>query len=160
MVYKRLKIGQYISFNERNTITGYGAFKMSNNGSESVPRKAKKPCMKSGCSKLVQSPNKYCEEHKIIDDTSKQNRNKYYDKTIRNGRDKQYTVFYKSTEWDKARLQALVRDKYLCQHCLKEKRLTLADMVHHKISIKENFAKRLELSNLVSLCNVCHNKIH
>ncbi|WP_250540588.1 HNH endonuclease, partial [Bacillus subtilis] len=26
--------------------------------------------------------------------------------------------------------------------------------------VKEDWAKRLDLDNLVSLCNACHNKVH
>ncbi|PAE58568.1 HNH endonuclease, partial [Bacillus licheniformis] len=35
-----------------------------------------------------------------------------------------------------------------------------ADMVHHIVEVKQDWSKRLDLSNLESLCNACHNKVH
>ncbi|TWK49239.1 hypothetical protein CHCC20347_1522 [Bacillus paralicheniformis] len=33
-------------------------------------------------------------------------------------------------------------------------------MVHHIVEVKQDWSKRLDLSNLESLCNACHNKVH
>ncbi|MBQ7232365.1 MAG: HNH endonuclease [Bacillales bacterium] len=62
--------------------------------------------------------------------------------------------------WDKCRRLALERDSYLCQDCLKQNILTPADMVHHIKELKDYPHLSLTLSNLVSLCNGCHNKKH
>ncbi len=82
-------------------------------------------------------------------------RHKLYDKYKR---DKDSTAFYKSKPWCIKRREALIRDKGLCQHCLKAKRIKQAEMVDHIIPIKEDWSLRLTLSNLQSLCNACHNK--
>lgn len=83
--------------------------------------------------------------------------NRYYDKHKRNKESKQ---FYESTAWKKCRKLALIRDKYLCQDCLGNKRITKATMVHHVIELKDDRSKGLELDNLRSLCNSCHEKHH
>jgi 5-methylcytosine-specific restriction enzyme A len=85
------------------------------------------------------------------------NNNQYYDKYKR---DKKSREFYTSTAWKKCRLLVLSRDNHLCQDCLKEKRLTAADMVHHIVEYRDNPSKGLELDNLISLCNPCHNTRH
>lgn len=81
-------------------------------------------------------------------------RHKLYDKHIR---DKDASSFYSSSAWQKVREQALIRDKGLCQLCLKKKKITLADMVDHIIPIKVMWEYRLDLDNLQSLCNHCHS---
>ena len=120
-----------------------------------MPIKPKKPCAKLGCPNLTDGH--YCEKHKAEAEKRKAETNKFYDKHIR---DKQAEMFYKSKAWVAARQQALIRDNYLCQECLKRGRITRADTVHHKIELKEDWSKRLQLGNLVSLCAECHNRIH
>lgn len=85
------------------------------------------------------------------------NQNQYYDKFKRNKESKQ---FYDSPAWKKCRKLALTRDNYLCLDCLEHKRITKADMVHHIIEIKDDRTKALDVDNLRSLCNTCHEKHH
>lgn len=74
--------------------------------------------------------------------------------------------FYKSAAWRRARRAALIRDMYLCQDCMAARmrgemiRPRMATVVHHIRPIDQCPALRLELSNLVSLCESCHNKRH
>lgn len=82
---------------------------------------------------------------------------RYYDKYKR---DKKTKEFYESIAWKKCRELALIRDNYLCQSCLKEKRIRKADMVHHIIELKDDWSKALDLSNLISWCNSCHSRHH
>ncbi|MBY3623723.1 HNH endonuclease [Acinetobacter sp. CUI P1] len=89
--------------------------------------------------------------------SSRRDQNRYYDRYKRNKGSK---AFYRSTAWETARVQALIRDNYLCQHCIKRKRLTPADMVHHIKPLSDYPDLALVLENLLSLCNSCHNKEH
>lgn len=68
--------------------------------------------------------------------------------------------FYLSTAWRKCRAAVLARDNYLCQRCLTKNRLTSAEMVHHIMPLEEYPERALEMDNLVSLCNICHSKVH
>ncbi|WP_399533503.1 HNH endonuclease [Gemella sp.] len=34
-----------------------------------------------------------------------------------------------------------------------------ANLVHHKVEVRTDWSKRLEMSNLESVCRNCHNKI-
>nr|WP_319946918.1 HNH endonuclease signature motif containing protein [Paenibacillus caseinilyticus] len=68
--------------------------------------------------------------------------------------------FYKSSAWLSTRQAALIWDNHSCQYCLQEQRLTPAVMVHHIKEVRKAWALRLQLDNLVSLCDACHNRIH
>ena len=85
----------------------------------------------------------------------KKDRHRLYDE---HRRDKRAEAFYKSKEWNRIRLQALVRDHFLCQECLKHRRITKAVIVDHRIPISVDWSLRLSLDNLQSLCQSCHNK--
>ena len=74
--------------------------------------------------------------------------------------------FYHTEAWRRARLAALERDHWLCQDHLAQQqagariRVPTATVVHH-IKPREQYPElSLELSNLVSLCEACHNKRH
>ena len=64
--------------------------------------------------------------------------------------------FYLKPAWRKIRLLALQRDHYLCQECLRQKRITQATEVHHLVPLEDDPSLGLELSNLQSLCWNCH----
>lgn len=113
-----------------------------------MPSKPKKPCAYPRCPELTTQ--RYC-------DTHNKNATRYYDRVQRDTRS---TTFYNSTAWQTVRRQALLRDNNLCQQCFKEGILKPADMVHHKVEVKDNWELRLDIDNLVSLCNACHNKVH
>lgn len=112
-------------------------------------------CLKMGCNNLVKPPEKYCNQHKHIEEKKKKERNKFYDRYKRNSQAK---AFYNSNEWKIARRFILNRDAHLCQECLKQGRITKADTVHHIIELNQDWSKRLEITNLESICRKCHNK--
>lgn len=112
--------------------------------------RALKPCKSPGCPQLTRDPKGYCVDH--IQTAS--NHSDYK----RNRTDRREQLFYASTIWLKTRSMALRRDHGLCQHCLRDGEVKVADMVHHAISIKADWSLRLVLSNLLSLCNRCHQR--
>lgn len=112
----------------------------------------KKRCNKVGCRELIERTEGYCEEHKGIVD-------KEYN-TYKNRYDKEYVSFYRSTSWRKKRKQALVRDNWICKDCEAEGIISIAEEVHHIVETKDDWSKRLDLDNVISLCKRCHNKRH
>lgn len=106
------------------------------------------PCKYPLCPSLTREG--YCSIHIR---NAQENANEQYNQ-IRN---KDLIAFYKSKEWKKARLVALARDNHLCVHCLRNGLHTLAKHVDHIVEIRDDFALRLTLSNLQSLCIPCHN---
>src|SRR5690625_565487 len=118
-------------------------------------QKSLRPSNQIGCNNLTKI--KYCEQHKKQNVNEKKESNNSYDKYIRS---KGTNTFYQSSAWKRLRSMAIARDDYLCQSCLQNRTIQRAQVVHHIIEIKDDWSKRLELSNLESLCHSCHNKIH
>lgn len=110
-----------------------------------------RPCKSAVCSNLTNE--RYCKDHQPIVKEQNKERHRHYDKYQR---DQEAASFYKSREWERAREQALIRDHGICQHCLKDKQITMAEMVDHVIPIKIAWHLRIYLPNLQSLCNQCH----
>lgn len=113
-----------------------------------MAKKPLRPCNKTGCRSLTE--NRYCKEHEYLHAENHRKYNRFI-------RDKKTDSFYKSKSWVLTRQQVLIRDNGLCQHCLTNKKITLAEMVDHVVPIKVRWDLRLTLSNLQSLCNACHN---
>lgn len=120
-----------------------------------MPQRPLRQCHKIGCTNLTRE--KYCDDHKHLYQEETRQWNKYYD-TYK--RDQEAKAFYNSKEWQRMRRKALVRDRYLCQPCLRHKRITPADIVHHIVPIKDDWSKRLDINNLESICFSCHNSLH
>lgn len=79
---------------------------------------------------------------------------------------KESAPFYHTAAWKRARAAALSRDGGMCQDCMDRFRAGWgirphrAEMVHHIIPLEERPDLALNIDNLRSLCNECHNKKH
>jgi len=113
-----------------------------------MPSKPLKPCRKTGCRNLTSGA--YCPLHSG-------RRQKDYDKRKRDANGKR---FYNSAAWAACRETAMMRDGYVCRVCFAEGRLTQATTCHHLKPLKECPDRALNLDNLVSVCETCHNKAH
>lgn len=109
------------------------------------------------CGKKISIGEKYCNECNIKVEQSKRDSNKHYDKHIRN---KRSTEFYHSKEW--INLRVFVLDKYkgidLYAYYI-ENEIKVADTVHHIEEIKDNWSRRLDISNLMPVSSSSHNTI-
>lgn len=109
-----------------------------------MPKKPKRPCSYPGCPELVEG--RFCKKH----ETQEQRR---YERYERNPKTKRR---YGRT-WKR------IHDRYihlhpLCEECLKEKKATPAEQVHHILPLSEGGSNRED--NLMALCKSCHSKIH
>lgn len=109
-----------------------------------MPRKPKRGCAYPGCPKLTDG--QYCEEHRKLMES-------------------RYNKYERSPDVHKkyGRAWKRIRDRYaaehpLCEMCLKEGRLTPVEEVHHIIPVSQGGTH--DRSNLMSLCQSCHTKIH
>ena len=118
----------------------------------------KKICLGSRCNNLVEMKDRYCPSCAKGKAIEKQEHNKKYDQLVR---DPKIVKFYHSRPWKITREYILVRDNFLCQHCLKmdPPQITSAELVHHIIELKEDWSMRIATTNLVSVCKACHNAI-
>lgn len=111
-----------------------------------MPRKPRRGCAYRGCPRLAVEGGQYCEEHQRL-------------------ASQQYNKHTRSPDTNKkyGRAWKRIRDRYaaahpLCEMCLKEGRLTPVEEVHHILPISQGGDHRE--SNLMSLCQSCHTKIH
>ena len=85
-----------------------------------------------------------------------------YRKPRNNTRDSKADKFRKTKAWINKSIEIRTRDKYLCQVCINNLYNTINTYnydkleVHHIISIKEDYDKRLDNDNLITLCNYHH----
>lgn len=121
-------------------------FSYANKGGESMPTKPKRPCRMTGCPNLADDGELYCSANK---------------KTA----DYEYNHYRRDSETNKryGRAWKRIRDRYaaahpLCERCLKEGRYTPVEEVHHILPISQGGDHRE--SNLMSLCQSCHTKMH
>lgn len=70
--------------------------------------------------------------------------------------------FRKSKQWTNKSIEIRQRDKYLCQVCIRNLYNTVSKYnfnkleVHHITPINEDYTKRLDNENLITLCNYHH----
>lgn len=80
--------------------------------------------------------------------------------------DKEVKPFYRTAAWRRVRQLALIRDGAMCCECMRRMRdgsgtrVRRATMVHHIIPIDQRPDLALDLDNLESLCDSCHNREH
>ena len=82
-------------------------------------------------------------------------------KRIKKG-NKQSDAFRKTKAWTNKSIEIRKRDRYLCQMCLRNLYNTLDFLnfkmvdVHHITSLEEDYNRRLDNDNLISLCRYHH----
>ena len=111
-----------------------------------MPRSPARGCAYCMCSKRAVQGEQYCEEHlKLVT--------------------KQYDSFTRSPDHHRkyGRAWKRIRDRYVrshpvCERCLAEGRITPVEEVHHIVPVSKG-GLHVD-SNLMSLCQSCHTKIH
>lgn len=116
-----------------------------------MPSMPLKFCKHPSCSELTSTG--YCPEHQVQHDREQADANRKYNRDRGSSRVRGY-----NNQWERVRAIKLQLNP-LCEMCDKQGLTVRAEMVHHVKPIDEGGA-RLELSNLMSLCNACHEKIH
>ena len=121
-----------------------GGFLYAHEEVRQMPRKPKRPCSFPGCPKLTDG--RFCEEH------GKQENRRYekYD------RDPAVRRRY-GRAWKRIRDRYAVKHPF-CEECYKKGLLHPVEEVHHKLPLAEGGTH--DESNLVSLCQSCHARIH
>lgn len=116
-----------------------------------------KYCNRNGCNKLVPQGVRYCEKHTITKTVENKERHKEYDAHCRNQTAK---AFYNSAEWRIARARALARDINIDIYLyVREGRVVPADTVHHIVELTEDYSKRCDIDNLISISEPTHSMI-
>ena len=103
--------------------------------------------------RLVSVSKKYCE----VCEAKSNYRHKEY---IKYRKDIREQSFYSSDPWRLKREKIKDKDNGCCLLCLNEHKSKSMDTVHHIIELKEDWNKRFEEDNLISLCESCHQVVH
>ena len=129
------------------------------------------------CQRIIEYPNRYCNECKLKVDKEIENRQKKYNKKYDKKRDAKLVKFRKSKEWIQLK-EKYLQDlqikygnpeyAYKCEDCIEENKkdsnyiIKLAEEVHHLefIETPEGWERRLDYYNLRALCHEHHNKRH
>ncbi|HDR7324514.1 TPA: HNH endonuclease [Bacillus toyonensis] len=109
------------------------------------------------CGKIVLMEQRICDECNVFADEKRKQRHRDY-KAKRKDTDNQ--KFYTSKPWRVTRARIKDRDNGLCQLCWSENKVKPMNTVHHIIPLEENERLALIRSNLISLCEKCHQKVH
>ncbi len=116
-----------------------------------------KYCNRTGCNRLVAQGIRYCEAHTVGRTAENRQRHKEYDAHCRNQAAKD---FYNSAEWKAARARALSRDAGIDIYLyIVEGRVAPADTVHHIVELSEDFSKRCDMGNLISISEATHSMV-
>lgn len=84
------------------------------------------------------------------------------DKRYREEKNSPQDKFRKTYRWTKKAKEIKERDHYLCQVCIRDKYNTIYTYnynkleVHHIIPLSEDYSKRLDNDNLITLCDYHH----
>lgn len=119
------------------------------------------------CQKVIQAPNRYCNNCKEIIDKQVEQIKKENNSRYNRQRDKKYIQFYNSKAW-RTLSKYYLNKHYFCEECQreaeqnKEYTIQLAEEVHHKepIQTEMGWIRRLDESNLISLCHLHHDIAH
>ncbi len=67
--------------------------------------------------------------------------------------------FRSSTQWTRKAIEIKERDNYLCQVCLSKGKLNCTELeTHHIIPLEEDYERRLDNDNLITLCHRHHEQ--
>lgn len=111
------------------------------------------------CGKIIPQDISMCSEC----EAKFNNRKKQGYKDYKNKRTdiKEQKFYSKSNhEWNLTRAAVINRDEGLCILCDSNNKEGYAEEVHHIIELKEDWSRRLDMTNLVSLCKRCHYYTH
>ena len=116
-----------------------------------------KYCNRTGCHKLVPYGVRYCDAHTIDRAMENHARHKEYDAHCR---DQKAKKFYNSSEWRAIRQKVLARDAGIDIYLyIVEGRIVPADTVHHIVELSEDYTRRLDMDNLISVSDGTHSMI-
>ena len=116
-----------------------------------------KYCNRNGCNRLIPQGVAYCKEHTVTQTEKNRERHKEYDAHCRDQKSK---AFYNGAEWKTARAAVLSRDCGIDIYLyIMEGAIVPADMVHHIIELKEDYSKRCDIDNLISVSERTHKTV-
>lgn len=117
-----------------------------------------KQCSWHGCTRIVKEYIKYCDYHQSLYEREEKERYKEY--RLRRA-DKKEQDFYNSKEWKRISdgIKAMQDGIDIFSYYILNKTQS-AQTCHHIVELKEDWARRLDIDNLIGLTESNHQKIH
>ena len=136
-------------------------------------------CNAAGCREVIPVGTYYCKKHAYLQKEyeekrkhwqqdhykgmNKEQRHEYNKKVYKQRMEASakaphdYNRFYKTSKWVKLSRRTL-QNSPVCVSCLRKGITKKADLVDHIVPIRENWSRRLDPTNLQTLCYYCHRK--
>lgn len=108
------------------------------------------------CGKVIDYENLRCDKCQVNFKRERKTTRDIYNQS----RDPQLASFYQSIEWKYGRRDIRIRDLGKCRMCASQNKRSDGKIVHHIEELKDNWERRLDYSNLILVCNKCHERIH
>ena len=113
------------------------------------------------CGIIISQEIKLCpkcaERQSYLNKESNKEAVKRYSKTRLDAKEQR---FYKCNEWRMTREVVKNRDKGVCKRCEYKGRVGFADNIHHIEELKDRWELRININNLICLCDKCHANVH
>lgn len=120
-------------------------------------------CNYPACGRLIPYDQRYCSKHqyhKPIDYADSKERHMInaavYHRRITSKHEGQAQAFYRSTQWKHLSHHWLMLHPF-CANCLEHGIYRKGDVVDHIVELRDDWSRRLDESNLQTLCYACHN---
>lgn len=136
-------------------------------------------CSAAGCREVIPVGQYFCKKHQYLQKEyedkrkhwqqdnykkmTKEQKHEYNRKVYKKRMERSakathdYNRFYKTSKWVKLSRQTLQKSP-VCVMCLRKGIVKKADLVDHIVPIREDWSKRLDPTNLQSLCYRCHRE--
>lgn len=121
-------------------------------------------CNHPGCMELIPYDQPYCDKHtykKPIDYADKEERHRInkqvYHRRTTSKHEGKYQRFYRSKQWKDLSHHWLMLHPF-CAKCEALGIMRKGDVVDHIIELRDDWSKRLDPTNLQTLCYACHNR--
>jgi len=112
-----------------------------------------KICAAAGCKAITTK--RHCSTHAAIAEKASKQRAKTRAVSSAKRYDPKFRQFYSSAAWKRLRERKVIQDP-LCQDCMAKGVVKATMDVDHMEELKNNWGRRLDYSNLRSLCRSCH----
>lgn len=122
-----------------------------------MPHDAPQECKSPGCTELVRDRRArgYCVRH-VRETRALRTRNTTDRRRRMSSEELERDYWYSSRNWRNLR-RAYISRNPLCEFCFARGVTKAADVVDHVVERKDDDSRRLDSSNLQSLCHRCHN---
>lgn len=110
------------------------------------------------CGKIIPQTKFICDECEVKSGYRKREGYKNYKSKRTDIKEQKF--YNNNKDWAITRQAVISRDNGLCLLCESNNKHNYVDEVHHIVELKEDWSRRYDMNNLISLCKRCHFHVH